>query len=84
MEDTLKEKVDDNILASDDDASIVDESSMVEEETMEDVEDVSTTSGSAPSVETGSSLENTDNITPAVTEDVVNLNVTDSLNANLN
>lgn len=84
VEDTLKEKVDDNILASDDDASIVDESSMVEEETMEDVEDVSTTPGSAPSVETGSSLENTDNITPAVTEDVVNLNVTDSLNANLN
>lgn len=84
VEDTLKEKVDDNILASDDDTSIVDKSSMVEEETMEDVEDVSTTPGSAPSVETGSSLENTDNITPAVTEDVVNLNVTDSLNANLN
>lgn len=84
VEDTLKEKVDDNILASDDDASIVDEPSMVEEETLEDVEDVSTTPGSAPSVETGSSLENTDNITPAVTEDVVNLNVTDSLNANLN
>ena len=86
VDDTLKEKVDDNILASDDDSSLpIDNQSSVEEEKiLEAVEDVSTTPSDASSVDSGSSLENTDNITPAVTEDVTNLTITDSLNANLN
>lgn len=85
VDDTLIEKVDDNILTSDDESSkFVDNTATLEDISQEEVEEISITFSDAPSVDSGPSLENTDNITPVVTESVTNLNTTDSLNVNLN